>query len=101
MVGRPDFLEGDDTAYAVHVHDEALTPVIKSGCLLYVTKRRDPGNDDLVVLWPKGHQPIMRIFKEMHSRGIKVLKGMVKNEFETYKYDDLDEVAIVAGTRCI
>ena len=103
-VDCPPWLEGDESAFATYMVGENLVPFLRPGALFYGTKRRDPIIGDVVILTYKDDRTAVRVVERIHpGEGYDVgFVGFVGRDIElkreTIKFDDLSEVAVVAGT---
>jgi hypothetical protein len=91
----PPQLEGDETAFAFHMPDDTFDPWIKSGMMLYATKRRDPVTGDTIMITDKNGKTRVRLMLGMDESGIRLSKSMPPKEDEKMDFDDIHEIAIV------
>jgi transcriptional regulator with XRE-family HTH domain len=91
----PPQLEGDETAFAFYMPDDSFDPWIKSGMMLYATKRRDPVTGDTVMITDKNGKTRVRLMLGMDESGMKLSKTMPSKEDERMAFDDIAEIAIV------
>jgi len=91
----PPQLEGDETAFAFHMPDDSFDPWLKSGMMLYATKRRDPVTGDTVMITDKNGKTRVRLMMGMDESGIRLSKSMPAKEDEKLAFDDISEIAIV------
>jgi transcriptional regulator with XRE-family HTH domain len=91
----PPQLEGDESAFAFYMPDDTFDPWIKSGMLIYATKRRDPVAGDTVMITDKNGKTRVRLLLGMDEDGMKLSKSMPAKEDERLAFDDISEIAIV------
>jgi transcriptional regulator with XRE-family HTH domain len=96
-VAAPPQLEGDETAFAFYMPDDTLDPLLKSGSLIFVTKRRDPVGGDLVMITDKNDRTRVRLMTGIDESGVRLTK-ITSTEEETVGFDDLKEIAIIVAT---
>lgn len=95
-VAAPPQLEGDETAFAFHMPDDTFDPWIKSGALLFATKRRDPVKGDTIMITDKNGKTRVRLLMGMDEGGLSLSKTMPAKEDEKMAFDDITDIAIVA-----
>lgn len=99
LIDRPSCLDGDDTAYAYYADDSGLRPFIQPGNLIFLTRRRDPRENDMILIWKSEGKPLLRILSEITSNGLSVLaSSRAPKAFQTEKisFDGIAEIAVVA-----
>ncbi|WP_316207498.1 hypothetical protein [Bradyrhizobium sp. SZCCHNR3118] len=96
-VPAPPQLEDDETAFAFYMPDESFEPLLKSGTLIFATKRRDPVRNDLVMVTDKGDRTKVRLLCGIDEGGFRLLKKIGSEEEERVSFDDVKDIAIVAG----
>jgi transcriptional regulator with XRE-family HTH domain len=95
-VPAPPQLAGDETAFAFHMPDDSFGEWLRAGSLLFGTKRRDPIAGDMILVTLKDGKSRVRLLTGIDEGGLRTTKEMpVKNE-ETVKFDDIQDIAIVA-----
>ncbi|SDK45158.1 helix-turn-helix domain-containing protein [Bradyrhizobium ottawaense] len=97
-VPAPPQLAGDDTAFAFHMPDNSFGQWLKTGTLMYATKRRDPVPGDLVMLTGKDEKTKVRLLVDINESGLSLSKSMPVTEDETMQFDDIKEIAIILVT---
>jgi hypothetical protein len=102
---RPDFLAGDDTAFAFFMHDASLAPVLKVGTVMYCSKLRDPAAGDIVVLVTKKGPAAVGVMTDASEDGYELVTthqhkdGSWRTAKDLFPFEDLTEVAVVVATR--
>lgn len=94
LVSCPPQLDGDDTAFACYMPDEALEPWVKSGSLLFGTNRRDPIKDDLVLMTDDQGRSRVRLLVQHAGRSMTIMAA--SRVPETVSLDALKEVAVIS-----
>jgi transcriptional regulator with XRE-family HTH domain len=94
-VAAPPQLEGDETAFAFHMPDSTFDPWLKSGQLMYASKRRDPVAGDTVMITDKNDKTRVRLLMDIDENGLSLSKSMPAKADETMAFDDIKEIAIV------
>lgn len=92
----PPQLESDQTAFAFYMFDDSWAPIMRSGVLLFATKRRDPATNDTILLVDKSGKAKLRLVKQIDEMGVGVSKFSAESD-ETIPFDDIGDIAIVAG----
>lgn len=95
-VAAPPQLEGDDTAFAFHMPDDSLGDWLKAGTLMFGTKRRDPIAGDMVLVTGKDGKSRVRLLSGIDEKGLRLTKEMSTKNEETFKFDDIRDIAIVS-----
>ncbi len=96
-VQLPVQLEGDNTAFAFYMFDNSLDPFIKSGALLFASKRRDQASGDMLMITDKSGRSSIRFLMGIDENGLKVSKSLPVKEDETIGFDDIAELAIITA----
>lgn len=96
-VPAPPQLEDDETAFAFHMPDDSFEPWLKSGSLIFATKRRDPVRDDVVIVTDKTDRTKVRLLLGIDENGLRLLKKMGSDEEERIGFDDIKDLAIMIG----
>ena len=94
-VPAPPQLDGDETAFAFHMPDNTFDPWIKSGSLMFATKRRDPVAGDTVLVTDKNGRSRVRLLMDMTETGLKLSKTHPATEDEVVGFDDIGDIAII------
>lgn len=94
-VPAPPQLEGDETAFAFHMPDNSFGMWLKSGSLMYASKRRDPVPGDVIVITDKNEKTRVRLLLDITEKGLKLSKTMPEKEDEAMEFDEIREIAIV------
>jgi len=94
-VPAPPQLEGDETAFAFHMPDNSFDPYMKSGTLLFATKRRDPVAGDLVLVTDKNGRSQVLILLDITENGLKLSKFPIETAREVVPFDDIQDIAVV------
>lgn len=94
-VPAPPQLEGDETAFAFHMPDNTFDPWLKSGSLMFATKRRDPVAGDTLLITGKDGKSRVRLLIDIDETGLKLAKTIPASEEELMSFDDITELAIV------
>jgi transcriptional regulator with XRE-family HTH domain len=97
-VPAPPQLEGDETAFAFHMPDNSFGQWIKTGNLIYATKRRDPVPGDIIMITGKDEKTRVRMLVDITEAGLSLSKSMPAKEDETMGFDEIKEIAIVVIT---
>lgn len=92
---RPPQLANDTTAYAFHMPDRGLEPWVKSGSLLYATKRSDPVVGDIVLVTDGQGRSRVRLLNEMDQLALR-LRGASDADEETLNFTDIKDISVVA-----
>jgi transcriptional regulator with XRE-family HTH domain len=92
----PPQLEGDETAFAFNMPDDSFGDWLKAGSLLFGTKRRDPISGDIILVTAKDGKSRVRLLVGIDEKGLKLTKEMPPKGEETMKFDDIQDIAIVA-----
>ncbi|MGC0389392.1 helix-turn-helix domain-containing protein [Bradyrhizobium sp. USDA 241] len=95
-VSAPPQLEDDETAFAFHMPDDTFGDWLKAGSLMFGTKRRDPIAGDMVLVTGKDGKSRVRLLTSIDEKGLKLTKEMPAKNEETFKFDDIQDIAIVA-----
>ncbi|MCA1379489.1 helix-turn-helix transcriptional regulator [Bradyrhizobium sp. BRP05] len=95
-VAAPPALEGDDTAFAFHMPDDSFGDWLKAGSLMFGTKRRDPIAGDMVLVTGKDGKSRVRLLTGIDEKGLRLTKEMPPKNEENFKFDDIQDIAIVA-----
>lgn len=91
----PPQLEGDETAFAFHMPDNSFGMWLKTGALMYASKRRDPVPGDIVMITDKNEKTRVRLLMDIAENGLTLSKTMPPNPDETMAFDDIKDIAIV------
>jgi transcriptional regulator with XRE-family HTH domain len=94
-VGAPPQLESDETAFAFYMPDDSYDPWLKSGSLMFASKRRDPVAGDTVMLTDKGDRTKIRLLLGIDENGLRLSKTIPAKEDEVMAFDDIKEIAVV------
>ena len=94
-VPAPARWEGDDTAFAFYMPDNALEPWTPAGSLMYATKRRDPVAGDLVLVTDQAGKSKVRLLLGIDEKGLSLSKIQPGTEEEKMPFDDIKELGIV------
>jgi len=94
-VAAPPQLEGDETAFAFHMPDDTFDPWMKSGSLVFATKRRDPVKGDTIVVTDKNGKTRVRLLMGMDESGLALSKSIPVKEEEKMNFDDISDIAII------
>lgn len=94
-VQAPPQLEGDETAFAFHMPDDTFDPWVKSGSLVYATKRRDPVKGDTVMITGKDGKTRVRSLMGMDEGGLSLSRSLPVKEDEKMAFDDISDIALV------
>jgi transcriptional regulator with XRE-family HTH domain len=94
-VPAPPQLEGDETAFAFHMPDNTFDPWLKSGALMFATKRRDPVAGDTVLITDKANKSRVRLLVDIAENGLKLAKTMPVSDEEIMAFDDVQDIAVV------
>lgn len=94
-VAAPPQLEGDETAFGFYMPDDTFDPWVKSGCLMFATKRRDPVRGDTIMMTGKDGKTRVRLLMGMDEEGLSLSKSLPPKEDEKVKFDDISDIAIV------
>ncbi|ARQ95258.1 hypothetical protein [Bradyrhizobium phage BDU-MI-1] len=95
-VPAPPQLEGDETAFAFHMPDNSFGQWLKTGALMYATKRRDPVAGDMVMITGKDEKTKVRLLCDINENGLALSKSMPVKEDETVAFDDIKEIAVIS-----
>lgn len=95
-VPAPPQLEGDETAFAFNMPDDSFGDWLKAGSLLFGTKRRDPIGGDMILVTAKDGKSRVRLLVGIDENGLRLTKEMPPKGEETLKFDDIQDIAIVA-----
>ena len=96
-VPAPPQLEDDETAFAFYMPDESFEPWLKSGSLMFATKRRDPVRNDVVVVTDKNERTRVRLLCGIDEGGLRMLTKFGSDEEERIPFDDIKEISILVG----
>ncbi len=96
-VTAPAQLDGDDTLFGFYMFNDELAPVVSSGALMFGTKRRDPANGDTVLVTDKNGRSKIRFLMSITENGLKMSRSLPAKEDETISFDEIGDMAIVAG----
>lgn len=96
-VAAPPQLDDDETAFAFYMPDDSFEPWLKSGSLMFATKRRDPVRNDVVVVTDKNDRTKVRLLCGLDEDGLRLLKKMGSEEEERIAFDDIKDLAILIG----
>jgi len=89
--------EGDDTAFAFYMPDNALDPWAPAGTLMYATKRRDPVGGDWVLVIDQAGKSRVRLLLSIDEKGLSLSKSHPATEDEKMTFDEIKELAIVGA----
>lgn len=95
-VPAPPQLEGDETAFAFHMPDDSLGEWLRAGSLMFGSKRRDPIAGDVILVTLKDGKSRVRMLTGIDENGLRMTKEMSTKNEETIKFDDIQDIAIVA-----
>ena len=95
-VPAPPQLEGDETAFAFHMPDDSLGEWLRAGSLMFGSKRRDPIAGDVILVTLKDGKSRVRMLTGIDENGLRITKEMPAKNEETIKFDDIQDIAIVA-----
>ncbi|MEY9575802.1 transcriptional regulator with XRE-family HTH domain [Bradyrhizobium diazoefficiens] len=95
-VPAPPQLEGDETAFAFNMPDDSFGEWLRAGALMFGTKRRDPIAGDMVVVTSKDGKTRVRLLTGIDENGLRLTKEMPSKNEETMKFDDIQDIGIVA-----
>jgi transcriptional regulator with XRE-family HTH domain len=96
FVHVPQQLENDETCFGFYMPDNSYDPWMKSGALMFATKRRDPAPGDVILITDKTGKSRIRVLMDINEDGLKLSKSMPIKEDEKMGFDDIQEIAIVA-----
>lgn len=96
-VPAPAQLADDETAFAFYMPDDSFEPWVKSGTLMYATKRRDPVRNDVLVVTDKNERTKLRLLLGIDEDGLRMLKQFGSEEEERLGFDDIKDIAILVG----
>ena len=96
-VAAPPQLEDDETAFAFYMPDDSFEPWLKSGSLMFATKRRDPVRNDVIVVTDKSDRTKVRLLCGIDENGLRTLKKMGSDEEERIDFEDIKDLAILIG----
>jgi transcriptional regulator with XRE-family HTH domain len=96
-VPAPPQLEDDETAFAFYMPDESFEPWLKSGSLMFATKRRDPVRNDVIVLTDKSDRTRVRLLCGIDADGLRMLKKFGSDEEERVAFDEIKDIAILVA----
>ncbi|MCW2077903.1 UNVERIFIED_ORG: transcriptional regulator with XRE-family HTH domain [Bradyrhizobium japonicum] len=96
-VPAPAQLENDETAFAFYMPDDSFEPWVKSGSLMFATKRRDPVRNDVLVVTDKNERTKLRLLLGIDEDGLRMLKQFGSEEEERLGFDDIKDIAILVG----
>jgi len=94
-VAAPPQLEGDETAFAFNMPDD-LGEWLRAGSLMFATKRRDPVAGDMILVTGKDGKSKVRLLISIDENGLNLSKEMTAKNDEIMKFDDIQDIAIVA-----
>jgi transcriptional regulator with XRE-family HTH domain len=97
FVAAPPQLAEDETAFAFYMPDDTFEPWLKSGTLMFATKRRDPVRNDVVVVTDKNDRTRVRLLCGIDEGGLRLLKQIGSQEEERIAFDDVKDLAILVG----
>jgi transcriptional regulator with XRE-family HTH domain len=97
FVPAPPQLADDESAFAFYMPDDTFEPWLKSGTLMFATKRRDPVRNDMVVVTDKNDRTRVRLLCGIDEGGLRLLKQMGSQEEERIEFDDVKDLAILVG----
>lgn len=92
----PYSLEGDETAFAFYMPGTDLEPWWRAGTLMYATQRRDPYANDMILVTDKNGKSKVRLLLELNEQGLVTTKEHPTKKTELIKFDDIEDVAIIA-----
>jgi transcriptional regulator with XRE-family HTH domain len=95
FVPRPAQLEGDETVCAFRMPDGSLEPWIRSGDLLYVTRRREPIVGDLVLVTDVQDRSRVRLLSEIDHSALRLRTAQSSDE-EQMLFTDVKTISAVA-----
>ncbi|WFU52210.1 hypothetical protein QA639_21115 [Bradyrhizobium pachyrhizi] len=96
-VPAPPQLEDDETAFAFYMPDDSFEPWLKSGSLMFATKRRDPVRNDVIVVTDANGRTKVRLLLGIDESGLRMLKQFGSEEEERVGFDDIKDIAILVG----
>jgi transcriptional regulator with XRE-family HTH domain len=93
----PPQLTDDATAFAFYLAESSFEPWFRAGSLVYVTKRRDPVEGDIILVTKKDGRSFVRLVTAITEKGIELAKGQPVVSDMTVPFDDLDDWALVSS----
>jgi transcriptional regulator with XRE-family HTH domain len=94
----PDQLKLDPTIFAFYMFNDDLDPVLKSGSLVFATRRRDPIKGDTLLISDRAGRSRVRFLIDMSEKGLMLSRSLPMREEECLPFDEVQELAIVVGT---
>jgi transcriptional regulator with XRE-family HTH domain len=93
----PVQLRTDPTLVAFRMFNDDLAPLIKSGTLLFATRRRDPVKGDIVLFSSKAGPSKVRFLFDMDESGLKFSRSLPMTPEEQVPFDEIGELAIMVA----
>jgi SOS-response transcriptional repressor LexA len=93
----PPQLMGDNTAFAVRMPNDSLSPIVKKNMMLFCTKTSDPEAGDILVVWDKEGAARVRLVESVDEDGIHLEQLNPERKNDVIAFNDIGDFGVVVG----